>query len=102
MIRAHVRFVLLAVTGLAVAIVFALRVGELYDLEAAGRITPIHLGLARFTTFLYLWPLTTGPLAHFGKVPRSVHRLGAWLALLSTLAATVTGVMMLLGAERLT
>ena len=44
-IGAHVRFVLAAVAGLGVAIWFALALGELYDLEAAGDITPIHLGL---------------------------------------------------------
>lgn len=101
MIRHHVAFVACAVLFLGAAIFFALRVGELYDLEAAGRITPIHLGLARFTTFVYLWPLTTGPLAYAGKVPRGIHRAGAWFALVLTVAATVTGVMMLLGAERL-
>ena len=41
------RFVLAAVAGLGVAIWFALALGELYDLEAAGDITPGHLGLAR-------------------------------------------------------
>lgn len=100
-IRAHVRFVACAVLTLGVAIYFALETGKLYDLEAAGRITPIHLGLARITTALYLWPLVTGPLAHRDRIPRGVHRVGAWLALLMTLAATVTGVMMLMGAERL-
>lgn len=100
-IGAHVRFVACAVLTLGVAIYFALEVGKLYDLEAAGRITPIHLGLARVTTALYLWPLVTGPLAYRGMVPRRVHRVGAWLALAATLAATVTGVMMLMGAERL-
>ncbi|MEE2940735.1 MAG: hypothetical protein VX460_10155 [Planctomycetota bacterium] len=100
-IGAHVRFVLAAVAGLGVAIWFALALGELYDLEAAGDITPIHLGLARITTAVYLWPLLTGPLAYKGRIPARVHRAGAWLALLMTVAATVTGVMMLLGAERL-
>ena len=100
-IRTHVRFVLAAVAGLGVAIWFALALGELYDLEAAGDITPIHLGLARITTAVYLWPLLTGPLVHKGRIPAGVHRTGAWLALVLTVAATVTGVMMLLGAERL-
>lgn len=100
-IRAHVSFVLAAVSSLAVAIFFALEVGELYDLEKAGRITPIHLTLARITTVAYLWPLLTGPLAARGKIRPRIHRAGAWLALVLTLAATVTGVMMLAGAERL-
>ncbi|MEC7231970.1 MAG: hypothetical protein VXZ39_14495 [Planctomycetota bacterium] len=100
-IGAHARFVLAAVASLGVAIWFALALGELYDLEAAGDITPIHLGLARATTAVYLWPLLTGPLAYKGLIPSGVHRTGAWLALVMTVAATVTGVMMLLGAERL-
>ena len=99
--RAHVAMVACAVTSLAVTIVFALRVGELYDLEAAGVITPIHLNLARVTTLVYLCPLATGPLAARGKVSPRVHHVGAYLALGMTLAATVTGVLMLLGAERL-
>lgn len=100
-IAAHVKFVLAAVGSLGIAIWFALALGELYDLEAAGRITPIHLTLARITTFVYLWPLVTGPLAHRGRIPRGVHRAGAWIALVLTVAATITGVMMLMGAERL-
>lgn len=99
--RAHVAFVTLAVCGLGVAVYFALRTGELYDLEAAGRITPIHLNLARTTTFLYLWPLVTGPLVWSGRLGPRIHRTGAWLVIALTLASTVTGVWMLLGAERL-
>lgn len=100
-IKAHVGFVGLSVASLAVAIVFAIRLGEYYDLEAAGRITPIHLTLARVTTLVYLWPLVTGPLAARGKIAPRIHRAGAWTALLLTVAATVTGVLMLMGAERL-
>lgn len=101
LIKQHVVLVACAVTSLAVAIVFALRVGEVYDLEKAGVITPIHLNLARFTTAMYLWPLITGPLAAKGKVAPRVHRIGAYTALGLTIAATVTGVLMLMGAERL-
>ena len=100
-IRAHVGFVAAAVASLGVAIFFAIEVGELYDLEKAGAITPIHLGLARITTAFYLWPLITGPLAARGMIRPRIHRVGAWLTLLLTLAATVTGVMMLAGAERI-
>ncbi|MDG1049619.1 MAG: hypothetical protein P8M11_05620 [Planctomycetota bacterium] len=97
-IRAHVLMVLGSVGSLGVAIYFALSVGEVYDLEAAGVITPIHLGLARITTVAYLWPLLTGPLAARGKVPSRAHHVGAYVALGLTVAATVTGVMMLMGA----
>lgn len=98
-IRPHVTFVAAAVASLAVAIFYALEVGKIYDLEAAGIITPIHLNLARFTTLAYLWPLVTGPLAARGRVSPRVHHLGAYVALGLTVAATVTGVMMLMGAE---
>ncbi|QDV05692.1 hypothetical protein Poly30_11920 [Planctomycetes bacterium Poly30] len=97
----HIAFVTAAVSGLGVAIYFALKVGELYDLEKAGMITPIHLTLARVTTAAYLWPLVTGPLAMRGKIRPRIHHFGAYVALVLTLAATVTGVMMLYGAERL-
>ena len=100
-IRAHVGFVSAAVMCLAIAIFFALKVGELYDLEKAGRITPIHLTLARITTVSFLWPLLTGPLAARGKINPTLHKTGAYLALVLTLAATITGVMMLAGAERI-
>jgi len=100
-IRIHVRFVAGAVLSLGVAIFFALKVGERYDLEAAGWITPFHKALAKITTATYLWPLITGPLARSGKVRPSVHRLGAWLALGLTVASTVTGIIMLARATPL-
>lgn len=99
--RLHIPFVLSAVASLGVAIWFALKVGTLYDLEAAGRITPIHLGLAKVTTLLYVWPLSTGPLAYRGKIPLWIHRAGAWTALILTVVATITGIWMLALAERL-
>ncbi len=100
-IRTHIALVGCALASLVVTIVFALRVGELYDLEAAGVITPIHLMIARVTTVVFLWPLITGPLLLRGWIKPRLHRIGAYLALGMTIAATVTGVMMLMGAERL-
>ncbi len=100
-IHHHVKFVAGAVVSLGVAIFFALKVGERYDLEAAGWITPFHKTLAKITTAMYLWPLITGPMARKGKIRPSVHRTGAWLALGLTVAATVTGVIMLMRATPL-
>lgn len=97
----HVTFVGLAVASLGAAIYFAVKTGPLYDLEAAGWITPVHLTIAKVTTALYLWPLITGPLAYKGRVPRRVHRAGAWCALGMTVVATVTGVWMLAEAPRI-
>lgn len=98
--RRHVTFVALAVASLGVAIYFAIKTGPLYDLPAAGLITPVHLTIAKITTVLYLWPLITGPLAYRGTVSRRVHRVGAWGALAMTVVATVTGVWMLAKAPR--
>lgn len=100
-IRGHVVLVACAVASLGVAIYFALQTGKLYDLEAAGAITPIHLGLARITTAFYLAPLITGPLAYRGKIDRRIHRALAWTAIVLTLAATGTGIAMIAGATRL-
>ena len=100
-IPVHIAFVTAAVTGLGIAIFFALKVGDIYDLEKAGMITPIHLALARVTTATYLWPLVTGPLVLRGKVRPRIHHFGAYMALFLTLASTITGMMMLYGAERI-
>jgi hypothetical protein len=100
-IAGHVAFVASAVASLGVAIYFALETGELYDLESAGIITPIHLNLARITTGFYLLPLATGPLAHTNRIDRRIHRALAWTAIALTVAATVTGVAMIANATRL-
>lgn len=100
-IRHHVKFVAGAVLSLGVAIYFALKVGERYDLEAAGWITPFHKALAKITTAMYLWPLITGPMVLSGKVGPRVHRIGAWLTLGLTVASTITGIIMLMRATPL-
>ena len=97
--RPHLAFVACAVLSLAGAIAAALRLGDLYDLEAAGWITPVHLTIARIATAAYLIPLTTGPLVWSGRMGASWHRRGAWLAIGLTLIATFTGAWMLLAAE---
>ena len=99
--RAHVAFVGVALVGLGASIAFALRLGELYDLEAAGPITPVHLALAKVTTAALLLPIATGALHWNGRVPRRVHASVAWLALLLVAVTTVTGTWMILAAERL-
>lgn len=97
----HLVFVACSLVSLGAAIVFALRVGERYDLEAAGLITPVHLTLARIATASYLGPLVTGPLVLAGRLRGPVHHRLAWLAFGLTVAATITGAWMLLAAERL-
>ncbi|MCA9002739.1 MAG: hypothetical protein KDB61_12505, partial [Planctomycetes bacterium] len=48
--RLHLKLVVATVISLAVAIRYALLVGEHYDLESAGAITPIHMTMARVAT----------------------------------------------------
>ncbi len=97
----HVRFVAAALLGLVASVYFAIKMGELFDLEKAGVITPIHSGLAKVTSVASLWPPVTGPMAVRGKASLRIHRTGAWFALFMTVVATDTGLMMLYGAERL-
>lgn len=100
-IRVHLVWVACSLASLVAAIVFALRVGERYDLAAAGAITPVHLTLARIATASYLGPLVTGPLVLKGRLRGRVHHRLAWLAFGLTVAATLTGAWMLLAAPRL-
>ena len=48
--KLHLPLVFLAVGSLAVAIVFAKDLGQVYDLESAGWITPVHLLVAKIAT----------------------------------------------------
>jgi drug/metabolite transporter (DMT)-like permease len=99
--RLHVTFVIVALGLLGGAIVYALRVGEIYDLEAAGAITPIHLNLARITTVCYLLPAITGVLTWRDARWRKLHGRLAWTIVALTIVTTITGAMMLMGAERI-
>lgn len=99
--RAHLAAVAVALGLLGGAIWQALRVGELYDLEAAGAITPIHLTLARITTVSYLVPAITGVLTWRNERWRRWHGRCAWTVVALTIVTTVTGVLMLAGAEPL-
>lgn len=99
--RAHVTLVICALASLGVTIYFAEELGEHYDLEAAGRITPVHLALAKVTTLAYLLPLVTGYLTTRRAELLRWHRPCAYLVLCLTLLTAVTGTWMLLAAERL-
>lgn len=102
--RRALHFVLVgaALLSLALAIVYAKRLGEFYDLESAGWITPFHLGLAKFTTACYLLPLATGIATLRNPRVRVWHRSFAFLVLVLTLLATATGAWMLLASTPLT
>ncbi|MEZ5973678.1 MAG: hypothetical protein R3F17_05690 [Planctomycetota bacterium] len=95
----HLTLVAAAVASLAMAIRFALKVGQHFDLEAAGAITPVHMAMARIATASYLLPLASGIATLRNSRFRPLHRRLAWLVFGLTLLATVTGAAMLLLAE---
>lgn len=100
-LRAHLVLVFAALCSLALAIYFALQVGQRYDLEAAGAITPIHMTMARVATASYLLPLVTGLLTLRDRRHRRLHGRFAAVVVVLTVAATVTGALMLLMAPRI-
>lgn len=99
--KRHLACVASAVASLGVTIYFALRVGEIYDLTAAGRITPIHLWLARITTFAFVLPIATGIRTIYVPSTRRVHRVLAFTVLAMTIATAITGTWMLVLATPL-
>lgn len=99
--RVHLTAVALAVLSLGTTIFFAERMGDHYDLAAAGRITPVHLAIAKLTTLAYLGPVVTGVLTIRDARWRPRHRVCAFLVLAMTVATAVTGTWMVLAAPRL-
>ena len=99
--RAHLTLVAITVVSLGTTIWFAEKLGELYDLEAAGWITPVHLTLAKLTTLLYLAPVITGVMTLRNAVHRPKHRAMAWTVITMTLLTAATGTWMILASEPL-
>jgi len=99
--RVHLTAVLLAVASLGTTIYHAERMGELFDLDAAGLITPVHLTIAKLTTLAYLAPVVTGILTIRDARWRPRHRVVAFVVLFLTVATAVTGTWMVLAAPRL-
>ena len=100
-LRVHLVLVALAVSSLGATIWFAEQLGELYDLEAAGWVKPLHLTLAKLTTAAYLLPIGTGFATLRDRRRRPLHFKAAMAVLALTAVATGTGIWMLLAAERL-
>ncbi|MCC7014603.1 MAG: hypothetical protein IT454_18730 [Planctomycetes bacterium] len=100
-VRPHLTFVVITVASLLTTIYFAEQLGELYDLKAAGRITPIHLTLAKLATVAYLGPTVTGWLTLRNRQHKSLHFRLAMVTLGLTIAAAITGTWMILVAEPL-
>lgn len=96
--RIHLPCVAATLAMLGVTIWSAVRMGEHYDLAAAGLITPVHLWLAKVTTFAYLAPLATGVLTLRDARWRPRHRRCAFVVLAMTVATAITGTWMMLAA----
>jgi hypothetical protein len=100
-VRPHLTLVALTVTALGLTIFFAEQLGELYDLQSAGWITPVHLTIAKLATVSYLLPLTTGLMTLRNRTYKRYHFRAALLVLGLTVSAAGTGVWMLLAATPL-
>jgi hypothetical protein len=100
-LRLHITFVVLTVLSLAAAIVAALALGKLYDLESAGWITPVHLKIARIATYAYVLPAATGVMTYRDRKHRKLHFWMAMLTLGLTVLAAVTGAWMIFQATPL-
>ncbi|MFT5048883.1 MAG: hypothetical protein ACI8QZ_000270 [Chlamydiales bacterium] len=100
LLRIHLPCVMLTVVSLGVAIYFAERLGELYDIREAGMITPIHLALAKGTTAAYLLPVITGIRTLRDRSRRRTHRHVAFSVLALTVLTAGTGMLMILNSPR--
>jgi hypothetical protein len=98
--KRHIALVVLSVAALGVTIRYAVLVGKLFDLPAAGVITPIHLTVAKVTTACYLLPVVTGIRTIFVPATRRLHKKAAFLVLGMTVLTAVTGTLMLWLAPR--
>lgn len=94
----HVPAVVLFFGALALTIWMAVRMGRTLDLESAGRITPVHLTMARVNLYLYVLPVTTGFLALRDRRWYPRHRVFAWSLVVLTLLTVATGAWMALAA----
>lgn len=100
-VRIHIPCVAGALGSLATAIHFALELGTIYDLKAAGPITPIHLALAKIATAAYVLPLVTGIRTLRSRANKRTHFWAAMIVLALTAAASITGTLMLWWAPKL-
>jgi len=99
--KAHITLVATTALLLAVTIYYAKMLGEVYDLEAAGWITPVHLTIAKVATVGLVLPIVTGLMTIRNPERFPWHQRLAWLVILIILVAAVTGTWMILAAEPL-
>lgn len=100
-IKPHLTFVVITVASLLTTIYYAEQLGTLYDLASAGRITPIHLALAKLATVAYLGPAISGWMTLRNRRHKTMHFRLAMVTLGLTVAAAVTGSWMILVATPL-
>jgi hypothetical protein len=99
--RRHLTLVVLAFVGLGLAIYYAEKLGDEYDLDSAGSIYPVHLAFAKSTVYAYLLPIITGILTIKGKCKRTTHGRVAVAVILLTVVTAVTGLWLVLAATPL-
>ena len=99
--RMHISLVLATLASLGATIFLAIELGELYDLESAGLIYPVHRALALTAVVSFLLPVSTGLWTLRDASRRKLHRVAALVALTLTVATAVTGVWMISVSERL-
>jgi len=99
--RVHLTLVVFAVASLGITIYFAERLGELYDLETAGAIYPVHIFFAKLTTLSYLLPVISGIATIRNPIRVTLHRRIAFGVLALTVVTAVTGTIMVLASDPL-
>ncbi len=100
-IAVHIPFVAATLLSLAVTIALAIKLGAVYDLKAAGAITPIHKTIAMLATLSYALPLITGIRTLKSREHRRMHFRAAMFVLFMTAAASVTGTLMVLWSPKI-
>ena len=97
--RLHIPLVVLTLAALGATIYYAEQLGDAYDLESAGLITPIHLTLAKITTLGYVLPVWTGWRTLRDPRNRRRHRTVALTIVALTVLTLGTGLAMLLASD---
>jgi hypothetical protein len=100
--KQHLPCVAGAVLMLLATIYYAIELGEFYDLESAGVITPIHKWMAKVNTAAYLLPLASGLRTLKHPRNRKLHGRFAFAVLILTVCTAATGALMLYWATPLT
>ena len=99
--RRHLPLVALTVIALGATIYFAERLGEFYDFSSGQKIHDVHIFLAKTTVVAYLLPVATGIWTIRDARRRTLHGRIALGVLGLTVLTAVTGVAMLMAAERI-